>query len=43
MAVRDKDGKYLGCMDVTINLDLFQGKEGKHTPNTIDDFIAVNP
>lgn len=43
MAVRDKDGKYLGCMDVTINMNIFQGKDGKNTPDTIDDFIAVQP
>ncbi|MNW49162.1 hypothetical protein D3C74_265690 [compost metagenome] len=43
MAVRDKNGTYLGCMDVTVNIDLFQGKEGKHTPETIDEFIAIDP
>lgn len=43
MAVRDEDGTYLGCMDVTVNLDLFKGKEGSHTPATIDEFIAVQP
>jgi DUF438 domain-containing protein len=43
MAVRDENGQYLGCMDVTINLDLFKGKEGKHTPETIHEFIAVKP
>jgi DUF438 domain-containing protein len=43
MAVRDENGKYLGCMDVTINMDLFKGKEGKNTPETIDEFKAVKP
>ncbi|MNI88951.1 hypothetical protein D3C73_1462960 [compost metagenome] len=43
MAVRDQNGTYLGCMDVTVNIDLFRGKEGKHTPETIDEFIAVHP
>ncbi|HLO12575.1 MAG TPA: PAS domain-containing protein [Pseudoneobacillus sp.] len=43
MAVRDENGKYLGCMDVTVNIDIFQGKEGKNTPETIEEFIAVNP
>jgi DUF438 domain-containing protein len=43
MAVRDENGKYLGCMDVTVNINIFQGKEGKHTPETIDEFIAVKP
>ncbi|KEF36803.1 hypothetical protein M670_04055 [Schinkia azotoformans MEV2011] len=43
MAVRDENGKYLGCMDVTVNIDLFQGKEGTNTPETIDEFIAVKP
>jgi DUF438 domain-containing protein len=43
MAVRDENGKYLGCMDVTVNINLFQGKEGKNTPETIDEFIAVKP
>jgi DUF438 domain-containing protein len=41
MAVRDENGKYLGCMDVTVNIDLFQGKEGKNTPETIAEFKAV--
>ncbi|WP_026567149.1 PAS domain-containing protein [Bacillus sp. UNC41MFS5] len=43
MTIRDENGKYLGCMDVTVNIDLFQGKEGKNTPETIDEFIAVKP
>lgn len=43
MAVRDENGKYLGCMDVTVNMDLFQGKEGKNTPDTIDEFRTVKP
>lgn len=43
MAVHDENGKYLGCMDVTVNINIFQGKEGKHTPETIDEFIAVKP
>lgn len=43
MAVRDENGKYLGCMDITINMDLFRGKEGEHTPDTIEEFKAINP
>lgn len=30
-------------MNVTVNIDLFQGKEGKNTPETIDEFKAVKP
>lgn len=42
MAVRDENGKYLGCMDVTINMDLFKGKDGINTPDTIEEFKAVS-
>ena len=42
MAVRDENGKYLGAMDVTINIDIFQGKEGINTPATIDEFTLLN-
>lgn len=41
MAVRDENGDYLGCMDVTVNIDLFRGKDGKHTPETIHEFSAA--
>lgn len=41
MAVRDEDGTYLGCMDVTIDMSLFDGKNGKNTPDTIQDFMDL--
>ncbi|MEC5186641.1 PAS domain-containing protein [Geobacillus thermodenitrificans] len=43
IAVRDENGNYLGCMDVTINMDLFKGKDGVRTPDTIEEFKAVKP
>lgn len=43
MAVRDENGQYLGCMDVTINMDFFKGKDGINTPETIEEFMAVKP
>jgi DUF438 domain-containing protein len=39
MAVRDENGKYLGCFDVTMNLSLLEGKmDGKRTPENIEAF-----
>ncbi|MCL2113566.1 PAS domain-containing protein [Lactococcus protaetiae] len=43
MAVRDENGKYLGSMDVTINLDILKDKEGKHAPETIKEFQELKP
>ena len=43
-AVRDENGKYLGCFDVTMNLDFLADKlEGKHTPDTIPEFQKSAP
>jgi hypothetical protein len=30
-------------MDVTVNMDLFKGKEGTNTPETINEFKAIKP
>lgn len=39
IAVHDEAGKYLGCFDVTMNLDFLADKfEGKNTPDTMDEF-----
>lgn len=38
IAVRDEEGNYLGSMDATVDVAIFEGKTGKHTPDTIAEF-----